>query len=163
MSPAVFQRCLELLADLRDAIKENGFDPERDKPILTTLYGDLEEHSLEDPLLHSYLFSSTAARVSDDVRQLGEFLSPEVYTNDFLEDLSNEIKRLECYKKEQAAIESKRMKLKSLRVNVPDSLLRYSASLERDFDRTLSQLERAQRRRLGEVVEPRIDVNVSSS
>ena len=130
---------------------------------MTTLYGDLEEHSLEDPLLHSYLFSSTAARVSDDVRQLGEFLSPEVYTNDFLEDLSNEIKRLECYKKEQAAIESKRMKLKSLRVNVPDSLLRYSASLERDFARTLSQLERAQRRRLGEVVEPRIDVNVSSS
>jgi hypothetical protein len=162
-NPEILQRCLKLLADLRGAIEENGFDPETDKAILTTLYGDFEEDSREDTLLESYLFSSTAASVPDDVRQLGEFQSPEVYTKDFLEDLSNEIKRFEHYKKEQNSIESKRMKLKSLRLNVPDSLLRYSASLERAFDRTLSQLERAQRVRLGQPVTPRIDVNVSSS
>ena len=42
-------------------------------------------------------------------------------------------------------------------------LLDYEASLERAFDRTLSQLERLQRMRLGQAVPPQIDVNVSSS
>lgn len=50
-----------------------------------------------------------------------------------------------------------------LRRSIPDShrlerLLRYEASLERAFDRTLSQLERLQRMRLGQPV----DVNLST-
>lgn len=44
-----------------------------------------------------------------------------------------------------------------------DRLLRYEASLERQFDRTLSQLERLQRMRLGQPVLPRIEVRHSLS
>jgi hypothetical protein len=40
-------------------------------------------------------------------------------------------------------------------------LLRYGASLERSFDRTLNQLERAQRMRLGQPVPPPLNVNIS--
>jgi len=52
--------------------------------------------------------------------------------------------------------------------NVPDGpgldrLLRYEASLERSFDRTLSQLERLQRMRLGQPVLPKLEVSHSLS
>jgi len=44
-----------------------------------------------------------------------------------------------------------------------DLLLRYEATLDRAIDRTLNQLERYQRLRLGHPVPPPINVNVSSS
>jgi len=43
-----------------------------------------------------------------------------------------------------------------------DCLLRYEASLERSIERTLKQLERLQRMRLGLAVPPSVDVNISS-
>ena len=53
----------------------------------------------------------------------------------------------------RASIKAARTQLEILCRNVPDSpgldrLLRYKVSLERSFDRTLSQLERLQRMRL---------------
>jgi len=42
-----------------------------------------------------------------------------------------------------------------------DRLLRYEASLERTFDRTLNQLERLQRMRLGQPVPPPVKVELS--
>ena len=54
-----------------------------------------------------------------------------------------------------------------LRYSIPDHeglnrIMRYEASLERGFDRTLAQLERLQRMRLGQPVLPAIKVDVSS-
>ena len=43
-----------------------------------------------------------------------------------------------------------------------EHLLRYEASIERAFDRTLSQIERAQRMRLGQPILPPIKLDVSS-
>jgi hypothetical protein len=42
-----------------------------------------------------------------------------------------------------------------------DRLLRYEAILQRDFDRTLSQLERQQRIRKGQPMSPTLNVQVS--
>ncbi len=47
-----------------------------------------------------------------------------------------------------------------LRPEIGDQLLRYEATLERAIDRTIAQLERLQRMRLGQPVPPSIDVNV---
>lgn len=63
--------------------------------------------------------------------------------------------------------EADRTELEALRQDGPDSpsvdqLLRYEASLERAFDRTLNQLERLQRMRLGQPVPPEIKVNLTS-
>ena len=49
--------------------------------------------------------------------------------------------------------------------NVPDAcalnrLLRAEANLNREFSRTLDQLERIQRARLGQPVPPRIEVDI---
>ncbi len=43
-----------------------------------------------------------------------------------------------------------------------DQILRYSANLDRDFDRTLSQLRLLQRNRKGEPEPPTLNVNISS-
>ena len=74
-----------------------------------------------------------------------------------------EIKRLERYKKARASVESERMKLEALQQHVPltpqfDHLLRYETALERNFDRTLSQLERVQRMRLGQPLLPKLEI-----
>jgi hypothetical protein len=45
---------------------------------------------------------------------------------------------------------------------VLDHLLRYEAHLSREFDRTMTQLERLQRMRKGQPVAPQIDVNLTS-
>jgi hypothetical protein len=43
-----------------------------------------------------------------------------------------------------------------------DRLLRYETTLERNFDRTLSQLERLQRLRKGQPISPTVDVRLST-
>ncbi len=45
--------------------------------------------------------------------------------------------------------------------DVLDRLLRYEASLDRAFDRTLNQLERLQRMRRGQAVPPLVRVELS--
>jgi hypothetical protein len=92
--------------------------------------------------------------------------SLEKSKNRFLEVLEEEIERLIRYDMERASIESERLKLASLSGSVPDAmqmdrLLRYGTSLDREMDRTLKQLERLQRMRLGQPLPPPIDVNVS--
>jgi hypothetical protein len=83
--------------------------------------------------------------------------------NEFLRELDEEIERLNRYK----AAESERRKLLALSRRVPDAiqmdrLLRYGTSLDREMDRTLKQLERCQRMRLGQPVPPSIDVSIAA-
>jgi hypothetical protein len=58
-----------------------------------------------------------------------------------------------------------RRKMGALNRTELDRLLRYEASLDRSFDRTLSQLERLQRMRLGQPVPvlPKVEVHHSVS
>jgi hypothetical protein len=76
--------------------------------------------------------------------------------------------KLDSYLLRRETIAQVRSNLESLCRNVPDTLrfdrlLRYSSSLERTFDRTLSQLERAKRMRLSQPLAPQLEVNGSSS
>ena len=71
-------------------------------------------------------------------------------------------------KKRAEKIEARRMGYTRKTSLVPsaevlDRLLRYEASLDRAFDRTLSQLERLQRMRLGHAVPPPVKVELSRS
>jgi len=43
-NPKILQTCLDLLTDLKDAIEQRGFNPEKDTAVLSTLYGDQEDH-----------------------------------------------------------------------------------------------------------------------
>ena len=83
-----------------------------------------------------------------------------------MQGIDNELKHLKKIKKQIEPIESVRTKLEILRQNVPDSrpldrLLRYKSSLERAFERTLTQLERAHWIRKGQPLPPQLDVKIS--
>jgi hypothetical protein len=80
--------------------------------------------------------------------------------------LTEDIEYLESMLKEWSQHGDDRNQLEESRRLVPwqkasDRLQRYEGSLERSFDRTLSQLERLQRIRLGQPVLPAIKVDVS--
>jgi hypothetical protein len=171
--PEVLQRCLELLKELSGRIEQNDFDTENDEGNLRMLYVGFEQDDREKHTWDWYPRKFWQRSLVDSYQRLSRLReggepSEHEYRNEFLREIAEEMKRLERYKQERASVESNRRKLEGLRRSVPDSprldqLLRYAAYLERTFDRTLSQLERAQRMRLGQPTAPRIDVNVSSS
>jgi len=159
-------RCLELLKELRDEIEDNGFAVKSDAEILTKLYGEPSREKWQRTLFDLYETWWATAECSEEKRQQHGYATPEKCKENFLEDLDAEIKRLERYKKTQASMKAEKMKLEALRQHVPltpqfDHLLRYEGSLERNFDRTLSQLERLQRMRLGQPVLPKLEVQHS--
>ena len=92
--------------------------------------------------------------------------TPEEWMRRVVKHVDREIKRLGDLKIFVKDIESRRMQwqIKSSMVPAHDALerlLRYEASLDRSFDRTLNQLERLQRIRLGQAVAPPVKVVLS--
>lgn len=164
-NPEVLERCLELLAELQKSIEANGFLPDDDAEVLKIIYGTSGQHRLRETVYGVYeTWVNTAA--ASEVEREG-YASPEECKENVLREIDAEIRRLKRYQKVHAAVEANRTKLELLRQGVPDSptldrLLRYEASLERAFDRALSQLERLQRMRLGQPVPPPVKVQLSS-
>ncbi len=169
-NPEALRACLDLLEELRDAIGEDGFEPDFDKTILIKLYGDPDEEQNENwkkTLCDSYFsWLDTSVRPDEEREQKG-YASPEKCKESFLEEVNEEIQRLERYRKEHATISARKLELESLRRNIPegpqlDRLLRYETTISREIERTLNQLERLQRTRLGQPLQPSVNVNVSA-
>jgi len=164
-NPDVLERCLDLLSELQAQIKKKGFNVEYDKVILEKVYGDRDDNRLREDLYGSYVVWQNTSETSEEERVRENYASPEQSQQNIIQEIEKEIRRLKRYQKERASIETARTRLEVLSRSVPDAtgldrLLRYDASLERAFDRTLSQLERLQRMRLGRPVPPRIEVKV---
>jgi len=158
---------LELLAELRQEIEIDGFEPERDTSILGKIYARGGGIQLRETLYDAYETWHGTSNASEEERQREGYASPEQCKENILSEIDSEIRHLKRYQKVQASIEAERAKLESLRRVVPESpvldrLLRYEASLERAFDRTLNQLERLQRMRLGQPVPPPVKVELST-
>jgi hypothetical protein len=164
-NPWVLDRCLELLEELRNDIKTTGLNSSSDEEILVKLYGN--RSSSMETLLDTYRRWNDTAACSDEERAQNGYATVEKCTSNVLDAVKVEITHLTGYKKEKTLVESERVRLESLRKSVPDSpqldrLLKYETNLARDFDRTLTQLERIQRMRKGQSVLPPIKVDVSS-
>ncbi|HEX2713116.1 MAG TPA: hypothetical protein VHM88_13035, partial [Candidatus Acidoferrales bacterium] len=161
----VLECCLELLAELRQGIEEGGFDEERDTAILRQIYGSTNH--LRKTLRDFYWIWFHTSEVSEEERQREGYATPEQCKQNVLHQIDAEVRHLKRYRKARASVEADRTKLEILRRSVPapphlDCLLRYEAGLERAFDRTLSQLERLQRMRLGQPVPPPVKVELSN-
>lgn len=162
--PEILDKCLGLLRDLKLGIENAGLDNNRDSVLLTKLYGSCARRDQKPTLFDRYRTSLSIANRSEEERQQNGSASSEQGKKSFLEELEGEIKRLDRYK----SVEADRIRLHGLRYYVPDSsqpdrLLRYETSLERNIDRTLSQLERLQRIRMGQPVPPKLEVQHSLS
>ncbi len=164
----VVEYCLEWLANLRKGIEDVGFRPDRDALILRKLYGDRDLSRLGTDLYDSYETCLQMAETPEEERERKGYFSPAAYRHIVMERIDKEIRRIKRDQKARASVEAARTQLEIVCRNVPDGpgldrLLRYEASLERSFDRTLSQLERLQRMRLGQPVAPELKVRHSLS
>jgi hypothetical protein len=183
-NPVILGRCVEQLQLLKRLIETRGLEPDTDKHILEVVYGDAEIFG--KPNLFTHYYSS----LEDDWEiptwayktQLGLSSEEEIEAyrvksrqeeleskkTNFVKKLQEELNMLKTHAGLIEKVTAPKDELEELCRNVLegptlDRLLRHEASLERSFDRTLSQLERLQRMRLGQPVPPRIDVNLSSS
>jgi hypothetical protein len=82
-----------------------------------------------------------------------------------MQEIDGELCRLVALQKKQVSIGNARRQAEKLSRSVPenlqlDRLIRYEVHLNRDLDRTLSQIERVQRMRLGQPPVPRIELDL---
>ena len=167
-TPRVFECCLRFLGDLHNGIQEFGFRPKQDTILLQGIYGTRDRARLGLDLYDSYETCLQMAETPEEERERKGYFSPEACCQIVMEKIDKEIRRIKRDQKARASIETARTQLEIVCRNVPDGpgldrLLRYEASLERTLDRTLSQLERLQRMRLGQPVLPKLEVRHSVS
>ena len=165
-NPKILERVLALLTEVRDDIANRGFNSSWDLENLETLYG--EGQHLGNMVREEYLVWNHIAKAVKKEPGRDRRVTPERCVAWFLEVLTAEIDRLSEYQRARAVIDAERIKLDRLCDSVPNSpaldrLLKYEASIERAFDRTLGQLERLQRIRRGQPVLPTIKVDVSKN
>ncbi len=166
-NPKVLQACVVRLKTLKEGIEAGIFVPGSDNVILAMLYGMDDKENRPYGLSLTYVLWSVVAALPEEERKQKGLPSPQEVKEGFLAELKEAIKVFDDYGKEQAIILAYKSELESLRQNVPDApqvdrLLRYETSLERSIERTLNQLERLQRMRLGRPAPPSIDLNINS-
>lgn len=175
-NPFILKRCLQWLTTLRDRIQEDGDESasNKDYAILTTIYGVATLDLPHETLLNTY--ASWLERVSHERglhedREVGLGSYKHVPNKDIsdkkvLRVMEAEIHRLEEFKKSQRPDQIEQGRQEVLRLSMNEGsglelLVRYETSLERAFDRTLAQLERVQRIRLGQPVPPRLEIGLN--
>jgi hypothetical protein len=157
----VNQRCQLLLLALQVQISLQGFDEKGDRRFLEMIYGGPNSNCVRVNLYDYYSVCLGLSQASEEERLQSGFAPKEA----MVRQIKKEIDRLKTYQKAQACRDDQRAPLEIASRGVPDAqtldrLLRYEASLNRDFDRTLGQLERLQRIRQGQPVAPRIEVDL---
>ncbi len=161
----VYLRAISTLKLLRGAIQARGVNRVQDSEILRRIYGG----GAMGPADGLYMTFSVMVQAVEMARELG-LDPPELSTEDVskgvLQLIDLEIEGLEELKKTVEQTHRLRMRYTVTASLVPhqavlDRLLRYEASLDRSFDRTLNQLERLQRMRLGQAVPPPVKVELS--
>lgn len=168
-NPLILAMCVELLQALKRFIEWRGFDEGKDFRILRRVYGDsvlTATTYLSLPIYYAECLLDS--RLSEQERLNKGCPTPEECKANFLEELEKQIKRFEGTAEKTATVSDQKEQFEATCRNVPegpklDRLLRYEANLERNFDRTLSQLERVQRIRLGQPVLPKLEVRHSLS
>lgn len=168
--PVALRRCLEKLSILRGQVEKKGLQPGYDV-VLNEIYGfrDPERGPADwnTDVYTTYRKSLWFACATEEGRKRGGYPPPEHYQKIMLQEINKEILRVQGVQNERAATTAEYTELVALSRSVPDAvgldrLLRYETSLERSFERTLSQLERLQRIRRGQPVLPEAKVRITT-
>lgn len=164
-NPVIWATCMQALLLLRRTIETLGFNEQHDVRILEGIYGNRARIAVRLTLFDAYRTWFYVSQVSEEERKRNGFKSPADCKQAFLGDLNLEIRRLYAFQNRKNSFDESRAELDRQRFNVPeppalDRLIRYQASLDHSFDRTLAQLERLQRIRRGQTV-PTVKVEVN--
>jgi len=161
-NPVIAEKCVSLLKSIHDSVKLRSFFPDRDDQIIDKIFGArtpsgfrLFYASCVDPkILLPHLENEELEPLANRVEMFLTFLEEQI---DYYEQLAKRMVRNS----------TQRERLEAECAVVPeaprlDRILRYRASHERDFDRSLLRLERLQRIRKGQPVPPTLNVNLST-
>jgi hypothetical protein len=164
-NPIIARVCIERLEFLKKSIEEAGLSGPRDYPLLLILYGG--GIPMDGCFFVTYTTYWDTAKCSEDERREHGYISPEECAARTVKAIDAEIRRIAAESRSLDTINAAKAKLNKQALSVPQSpnlerYIRYEASLERAFDRTLAQLERLQRIRRGQPVLPAIKVDVTS-
>src|SRR5208282_306407 len=162
-NPFVIGEAIEMLSIMRLRLEKCGFQKDEEPWLLRKLYGLDHDNAIPWGVFRFYQVSSYLA--TNPPQGEGTPPSPDELKEQALAILDAEIKRLEALKERQLIIVKQRAEYESIAASVPpqdvlERLLRYEAHLSREFDRTLSQLERLQRIRLGHAGPPTVRLEI---
>jgi hypothetical protein len=173
--PTALEACLNKLYGIRKELEGYGLDHDGHPHLLARVYGARYEGRKGKDLFDLYRKCLYGLKASVEERKRIGFDSEEDCFQKFEEGLESQIQQLESLRKSLPSKADRNEKTDDTGLTeeelsdcvVPrsrelDRLLRYEATLERSFDRTLGQLERLQRTRKGEPVAPLIDMHVHS-
>jgi hypothetical protein len=165
--PKILAKCIALLSELQESFRNKGFLSD-DTITLKTIYGERSLTYSHDDLFEHYNTWKFHFDFPPKLSRLENFPPRKECKRLVMEEIDEELTRLKDLESKQASIEDSRAQAESLSRSVPenstlDRLFRYETHLNRDFDRTLVQIERLQRMRLGQPVPPPINVNLSKS
>ena len=173
---------IAFLTDLQTRIREKGLDWERDREVLKLLYGCIKEQTEDGHPRFRVVHEGKGGGKGPDpfgplptrYRELASTATdkqsatdaPRKAAESIVKMLTDEIDELRVILRgwHMRTIDHARLHGPTAlvpRQEVTDRLQRYEGSLDRSFDRTLSQLERLQRLRLGQPVLPALKVDVS--
>lgn len=172
---------IETLTELRQLVQEKGLNWERDREALKALCGSVKEQGEKDHITLRVVDEGKEDKGPDPsgplasrYRELAGTGTDQQSATDVPRDsaesmvsmLKEKIETYELMLRDWCERSDDRNRLQATTALVPrqevtDRLQRYEGSLERSFDRTLSQLERLQRLRLGQPVLPALKVDVS--
>ena len=179
-NPVILARCMEQLELLKSLVRKRGLDSDTDLAILDEVFGDGNRLSFKYALRESMITTDLpewahrhrpdGLTPEESKAELAESAQKERKENAaiFINDLEKELDELKKRARIKDNVTAPKQKLEELCRNVPeaprlDRLLRYEASLERAFDRTLAQLERLQRLRLGLPAPHRVELQATVS
>ena len=94
-NPEILEACLSRLRVLKIGIETNGFNRDKDRSILTQLYGQFNEDHWQGDLFRAYQVFAGNASLPDATRQQLELPSPKESVHHFLAELGQEIARLQ--------------------------------------------------------------------
>jgi hypothetical protein len=162
-NPRLLRNVAEMLRVVRLGIESSGFC--KDPWILRKIYG--LDHDGSAPFGTPFqVYLRMADEAAEHAKGIPRSESLEDLKNKMFKILDSEIKRVEGLAED--ALRSKIVKTEYMKVAalipplpVSERFLRYETHLSREFDRTLAQLERLQRMRLGQPVLPPISVRLS--
>jgi hypothetical protein len=93
----ILERCIELLVELREGIKTNGFDQEVDGLLLKTIYGDPDKPHFRWMLNDTYSTYLDTARVTKEEKGREGYPTPEECKQIVLREITAEITKLTQY------------------------------------------------------------------
>jgi hypothetical protein len=133
-------------------------------PVLNRGYGLDHDGDMPWGIMHAYSIHQICATDTPELTAIPD--APDKLKKEMVAIFDEEIKFLKTLEESQRDLEKRRGKYQTIAALVPsqdvlERLLRYEANLRREFDRTLNQLERLQRVRLGQPEPPTVRLELS--